>query len=169
MNQAIITTANAARWTKALDRAISNALDVYICSATGEAFVESASTPGTLYSVSREHCTCPAGMKNQICQHRAAYLCQAGELPLSPEPSRVAFTGSGDRVEVLVDGEVFGFAVANEHGGWNTFRGSFPTATRFRSADGCTLDEVQRQLMAQLPNTLHIPAATAAADLVAAA
>lgn len=168
MEATVITAANATRWQAALNRALSNALDVLIAT-DGAAYVESASKPGLIYSVSREHCTCPAGLKGQVCQHRAAYLCQVGELPLDPEPERVAFTGSGDRVEVLVDGEVFGFAVANEHGGWNTFRGEFPTATRFRSADGCTLDEVQRQLMAQLPAELPVPAAAPAAELVAVA
>lgn len=75
-----------ARWHAALARAISNALDVYV-STDGAAYVESASTPGLLYAVSREHCTCPAGANGMICQHRACYLAQIGELSLDPEPA----------------------------------------------------------------------------------
>ena len=70
------------RWAKALGRALSECLDVLVCNATGDAFVESHTAPGTLYSVSREHCTCAAGMHGQVCKHRACYLAQMGELAL---------------------------------------------------------------------------------------
>lgn len=167
MNQAIITTANAARWSAALDRAIANALDVLIAT-DGAAYVESASKPGLIYSVSREFCTCPAGAKGQICMHRAVYLCQVGELALDPEPERIQFVcENSDRYEIVVDGETFGHAVANQWGGWEVFAGQFPNARRFPQVDGCNLHEVERQLMAQLPTELHIPAQPAA-DLVAA-
>lgn len=161
--ETIITPQTAARWAKALDRAISNALDVLV-STSGEAFVESASKPGLLYSVSREHCTCPAGAKGQICQHRAAYLAQMGELEL--EPSRVTFFGNSDRQEVRIDGMVFGDAVADRWGGWELFRGRFPNARRI--ATFCSLDEIRRELEAQLPIGLHIPAAVQIVELDAA-
>lgn len=157
MNQAIITTANAARWSAALDRAIANALDVLIAT-DGSAYVESASKPGLIYSVSREFCSCPAGAKNQICMHRAVYLCQVGELPLDPEPeARIQFVcENSDRYEIVVDGEFFGHAVADRWGGWEAFAGQFPNARRFPQVDGCTLDEVERQLIAQLPAMLPV-------------
>lgn len=169
MNQTIITTANASRWAAALDRAISNALDVLIAT-DGAAYVESSSRPGLLYAVGREFCSCPAGQAGKICMHRACYLSQCGELPLDPEPERIQFVcENSDRYEIVVDGETFGHAVANQWGGWEAFAGQFPNARRFPSADGCTLDEVERYLSAQLPRTLHIPAAAPAADLVAVA
>lgn len=86
--QTRIRPENSVRWQAALDRAIANALDVLVAT-DGSAFVESSSTPGLLYAVSREACTCPAGQKGMICQHRACYLAQIGELPLHPEPSAV--------------------------------------------------------------------------------
>jgi hypothetical protein len=76
---------NSQRWERALTRAINDGLDVLVCAATGEAFVESASRPGTLYAVSAEGCSCTAGAHGQVCKHRAAYLAQIGELAL-PEP-----------------------------------------------------------------------------------
>jgi hypothetical protein len=72
----------AEQWQRALQRAMSEGLDVLVCGATGEAFVESATTPGTLYSVSRGHCTCPAGTFGAVCKHRAVFLAQIGELAL---------------------------------------------------------------------------------------
>lgn len=135
------------RWAKALDRAISNALDVYV-STDGSAFVESASTPGLLYAVSREHCTCPAGEKGMICQHRACYLAQIGEL-WPQEPSGITFSGSSDRQEVLIGGVLYGDAVATEYGGWDLFRGRFPNALRIGSY--CTLDEIEHDLVARMP------------------
>jgi hypothetical protein len=75
------------RWQTALDRALENALDVLIEPVSGEAFVESACKPGTLYAVTRTTCTCPAGVAGDpVCQHRAAYRCQMGELPLEAVP-----------------------------------------------------------------------------------
>ncbi len=73
---------NPRRWARALDRAISDGLDVLVCAVTGEAFVESASRPGTLYAVSVDGCGCEAGQHGQICKHRACYLAQIGELAL---------------------------------------------------------------------------------------
>jgi hypothetical protein len=79
MDQAIITPETVQRWQAALDRAINAALDVLI-TTTGEAYVESSSTPGLIYAVSRESCDCPAGQVGHICLHRACYLAQIGEL-----------------------------------------------------------------------------------------
>jgi len=85
------------RWERALARAINDGLDVLVCAATGEAFVESASRPGTLYAVSAEGCSCQAGAHDQICKHRAAYLAQIGELALPAPASCVDCCGCGIR------------------------------------------------------------------------
>src|SRR5690349_3957740 len=77
-----VRSIDAARWQRALDRALANALDVLIEPISGEAFVESATKPGTLYQVSATSCSCKAGQKGMPCQHRACYLAQIGELPL---------------------------------------------------------------------------------------
>src|SRR3954463_16734168 len=77
-----IRSTDATRWARALDRALSNALDVLVEPISGGAFVESATKPGTLYAVSATSCSCPAGAKGQPCKHRACYLAQIGELPL---------------------------------------------------------------------------------------
>ena len=53
---------------------------------------------------------------------------------------------SSDRADISVYGQPFGQAVANEYGGWNVFEGSFPQITRQRRLDGCTLDEVRRNV-----------------------
>jgi len=78
---------NPQQWARALDRAIDDALDVLVCAATGEAFVESASRPGTLYAVSVDGCGCAAGHHGQVCKHRAAFLAQIGELALPASPA----------------------------------------------------------------------------------
>ena len=70
------------KWAKALERAIEEALDVLVEPISGEAFVESATRPGTLYAVSASTCSCPAGARGLVCKHRACYLAQIGELPL---------------------------------------------------------------------------------------
>ena len=50
------------------------------------------------------------------------------------------------RAEIRVDGQFWGHANQDEHGGWEVFEGAFPHARRARGVDGCTLDEVQRLL-----------------------
>ena len=165
----IITTANAKRWQAALDRAISNALDVLV-STSGEAFVESASVPGLLYSVSREVCTCPAGAKGQPCKHRACYLAQIGELEITPDPAGITFTGNSDRQEILIDGEFYGDAAYWEDTGWTLFRGAFPHARRIGTY--CTISEIERGLAAMLPLPLPLAPSSWTVDmagLVAAA
>ena len=163
--EAIITAANAKRWNAALDRAISNALDVLVAT-DGAAFVESASTPGLLYAVSRETCTCPAGQASQICQHRACYLAQIGEL--GPQaPAGITFSGNSDRQEIRIDGELYGDAVADEWGGWQVFAGRFPHARRIGSY--CTLDEMERDLAAKLPVLFPVRQAVQVPDLAHAA
>ncbi len=77
---------SAAQWAQALERALQDGLDVLIEPISGEAFVESATSPGTLYAVTAHTCTCPAGARGLICKHRACLLAQLGELPL---PNRV--------------------------------------------------------------------------------
>ncbi len=74
------------QWERALARAISDGLDVLVCGATGEAFVESASRPGELYAVSTDRCTCKAGQQGIPCKHVAAYRAQTGLLSL-PAPA----------------------------------------------------------------------------------
>src|SRR3954447_15206284 len=76
------SSSDAVRWQRALDRALANALDVLIEPISGEAFVESATNPGTLYQVTATSCTCPAGQAGIPCQHRACYLAQTGELAI---------------------------------------------------------------------------------------
>jgi len=143
------------RWAAALDRAIGSALDVLVCGATGEAFVESASMPGLLYAVSATTCTCPAGEAGDpVCQHRAAYLAQCGELPLDPEPDRITFTGNSDRQEIQIDGRYFGFAAYGDDSGWTLYQGRGPHARR--RGTFCTLDEIERYLTAMLPVSLPV-------------
>lgn len=151
MVTAVVTPSTAQRWTAALDRAISNALDVLVAT-DGTAFVESASKPGLLYIVTRESCTCPAGMQGRICQHRACYLAQCGELEIDPEPERITFFGNSDRQEIRVDGMVYGDAVATEYGGWELFQGRFPHAKQ--RGTFCSLDEIARELERRLPATI---------------
>jgi hypothetical protein len=95
----------AQRWQAALERAIDEALDVLIEPISGEAFIESATHPGTLYAVSAMSCSCPAGQKGQICKHRACYLATIGELPLDSEPdpqAPIALTAP-DGARLIVD------------------------------------------------------------------
>jgi len=74
------------QWGRALDRALSEGLDVLVEPISGEAFVESATRPGTLYAVSAFSCSCPAGQRGIPCKHRACYMAQIGVLALDPEP-----------------------------------------------------------------------------------
>jgi SWIM zinc finger len=83
----VARSSEAQQWTRALNRAITDALDVLIEPISGEAFVESASNPGTLYIVTASTCSCPAGERGGICKHRAALLAQMGELPTEPAPA----------------------------------------------------------------------------------
>ena len=94
---------NPQRWARALDRAINDGLDVLVCAATGEAFVESASRPGTLYAVSVDGCDCTAGQHGQICKHRAAYLAQIGELALPAPATCLWCSGAGRQEDMLND------------------------------------------------------------------
>jgi hypothetical protein len=92
-------SSDAVRWQRALDRALANALDVLIEPISGEAFVESATKPGTLYQVTATLCTCTAGQKGFPCQHRACYLAQIGELPLPQDEPTFAIR-PGDYLDV---------------------------------------------------------------------
>ena len=74
------------QWSRALDRALSEGLDVLVEPISGEAFVESATSPGTLYAVTAFSCSCPAGQRGTPCKHRACYMAQIGVLDLEPEP-----------------------------------------------------------------------------------
>jgi hypothetical protein len=58
-----VRATDATRWAKALERALEECLDVLVEPVSGEAFVESATKPGTLYAVSASACSCPAGAK----------------------------------------------------------------------------------------------------------
>jgi hypothetical protein len=82
--------ATAAQWTRALARAIDEGLDVLVEPTSGEAFIESVTTPGTLYAVSTRSCSCKAGQRGIPCKHRAAYLAQIGELHLDPDSTPTA-------------------------------------------------------------------------------
>ena len=124
----IVTIATAQCWQKALNRAIAEALDVYV-GTEGEAFVESSSTPGLLYSVSREHCSCPAGQRGIPCKHRACYLAQCGELPL-PEIGRCP-SCTGGKIEEWCCGHVIGGRPCSVCGGTGRAPAdAWPAATR---------------------------------------
>ena len=75
----------ADQWARALNWALDEGLDVLVEPLSGEAFVESATRPGTLYAVSASACSCPAGQRGIPCKHRACYLAQIGELEIDPE------------------------------------------------------------------------------------
>ena len=79
----------AEQWQRALERALEEALDVLVEPISGEAFVESATHPGTLYAVSATSCTCAAGSQGLPCKHRACYLAQLGKLPTEALPAVV--------------------------------------------------------------------------------
>ena len=71
-----------AQWRRALQRALDESLDVLICGATGEAFVESSSRPGLLHAVSATSCTCEAGRFGVPCKHAACFRAAMGLLVL---------------------------------------------------------------------------------------
>jgi hypothetical protein len=75
-------TESAARWQKALARAIANGLEVFVVNDTGERMVTSSSALDTLYRSDGRHCTCAAGLAGDpICQHRAVVRYVMGWLP----------------------------------------------------------------------------------------
>lgn len=73
-------------WRAMLTQALEDGLDVLVCPATGQAFVESATHPGTLYVVSATSCSCAAGQRGLPCTHVACYRAQRGLLALNPAP-----------------------------------------------------------------------------------
>lgn len=155
------------QWNRALQRAISEALDVFTEVGTGATFVESSSVPGTLYRVTVDGCSCPAGARGLVCKHRAALAAQLGLLPLDePEAARITITGSSDRQTIEIDGRYHGFAAYSDDLGWTLFAGKFPHARK--RGNFATLDEIERHLMDRLPVSLPVAPAVPAADLVAA-
>jgi hypothetical protein len=116
----VVQSVEAAKWARALDRALAEALDVLIEPISGEAFVESATRPGTLYAVSATSCNCPAGQQGIPCKHRACYLAQIGELPLGAPPAQIRhrcpFCIAG-KVEMWVAGHVAGSRPCEACGG----------------------------------------------------
>lgn len=73
------------RWQAAFDRAVHNALDVFIAADTGERFVTSASQFDTLHRTDGYRCTCEAALAGDpICQHRALVRFVMGWLPEPP-------------------------------------------------------------------------------------
>jgi len=116
MNQAGVSRqTESACWAAALDRAIEEALDVLVEPVSGEAFVESATRPGTLYVVTATSCSCAAGAHGLPCKHRACYLAQIGELPL-PETVRCISCTNG-RIQEWTCGHPSGFANCDVCGG----------------------------------------------------
>ena len=136
--------ADANRWQSALRRAIDEAVDILTEPISGETFAESSNQPGVLYVVTRTSCTCAAGRQEKPCKHRAAFLCQLGELELQDD--RIQFFGDADRQEIRIDGRFFGNALFTDEGGWQLFRGAFPRARQMGSY--CTLEEIRTDLMA---------------------
>jgi hypothetical protein len=82
-------------WEAALNRALEEALDVLVEPLSGQAFVESATTPGTLYIVTASSCSCPAGERGIPCKHAAAYRAQTGLLALPAPAACVECCGCG--------------------------------------------------------------------------
>ena len=83
------------RWQAALRRAYDDSLDLFRVNDTGEWFATSASertlSGGTVYRVSRDACSCPAGAAGDpVCKHRALLLAELGYLDLDPDPAPVA-------------------------------------------------------------------------------
>ena len=81
-------TESAARWEKALARALTAGLEVFTVADTGERMVTSASQLDTLHRTDGTACTCAAGLAGDpVCQHRAVVRFVLGWLP---EPSPAA-------------------------------------------------------------------------------
>jgi len=97
MVQALVQERQSAsqQWSRALDRAVAESLDILVEPISGAAFVESASTPGTLYAVSADSCSCPAGQHGMPCKHRACYLVAVGAFPIDAPASCLWCNGSG--------------------------------------------------------------------------
>ena len=106
MQQRPARTESAARWEKALARALANGLEVFQVADTGERMVTSASQLDTLHRTDGRACTCAAGLAGDpVCQHRAVVRFVMGWLPepspptpaLVPVPARPCFwcNGSG--------------------------------------------------------------------------
>lgn len=147
----IVTPATAQSWQKALNRAIAEALDVYVAT-DGTAFVESSSQAGLLYIVTRESCSCPAGERGIPCKHRACFLAQIGELPLEPA-SRVSLFGNSDRQTIEIDGRYYGFAAFADDSGWTVWRGKGLHARKCGTY--ATLAEIERVMEERLPVNLR--------------
>ena len=97
MQQRPARTESAARWEKALARALANGLEVFQVADTGERMVTSASQLDTLHRTDGRSCTCAAGLAGDpVCQHRAVVRFVMGWLPEqsppegSPSPSAPA-------------------------------------------------------------------------------
>lgn len=115
--------------------------------------MESSTTPGTIYPVALDACSCPAGARGLVCKHRAVLAAQLGLLPLD-EPERVTFDGTSDRVTVQVDGWHHGVATYFADAGWVFYRGTFPRARRVGSF--ATLEELRNDLMSRLPIAFRV-------------
>ena len=85
VQQRQVRTESAARWEKALARALANRLEVFQVADTGERMVTSASQLDTLHRTDGRTCTCAAALAGDaVCQHRAVVRFVIGWLP---EPS----------------------------------------------------------------------------------
>ena len=84
-------TESAERWSKALERALANGLEVFQVSDTGERMVTSASRLDMLHRTDGAACTCEAALGGDpVCQHRAVVRFVMGWLPepSPPAPAR---------------------------------------------------------------------------------
>ena len=83
-----VRTESAARWEKALARALTAGLEVFTVADTGERMVTSASQLDTVHRTDGAACTCAAGLAGDpVCMHRAVVRFVMGWLP---EPSPAA-------------------------------------------------------------------------------
>lgn len=101
-------TATAQEWLKALDRALRSGVEILTDAESGESFVASASTPGILWRVNRDRCSCPAFARfGRPCRHLAKYLWQLGQFPVPiPEPAPIVDCGDCAGEGVFYDKEL---------------------------------------------------------------
>ena len=86
--QARIECANSRRWLNAVNRAAVELL-VSHWQFDGETLrIESATAPGTRYTVDKLGCSCPAGHVDKPCKHRAAWrlLLKSAEIAQQAQP-----------------------------------------------------------------------------------
>lgn len=76
-----VRTSTPQRWRAALDRAVSEGIQVRQLQGSGMWVATSSTDPNTAYEVSPWECECQAGQfDDPVCKHRAALLMKLGRL-----------------------------------------------------------------------------------------